>query len=323
MNISKIQQSFQIEASRIKVTKTLDTGEIVTVGYQELSKRELANGYCDAEEAGNEVLRSAYYGALMLRYWYKIFEWYQSCKSLRLEMEDYILWLDDCLRDALYYRSWRPTRQIEKDEHGKFIGPYVTNPQYRPDDPDAADRSINYFCGAKRGKEYQAFNKDKRKANAQTISLDTSVDENGDCMLQYAGAYEDAKQLDSINFLIKKLLADKQLIEAIIVDGISHFDSYKTTKETVAVTEVDENGVEYKVTQNRYSTEFNKRKLVKHLNSLNDSFIKYFHTTYGLNINKTKELVAEIQKLPNVKLYKYIEKTLIQLKNPELLRFLI
>ena len=42
--------------------------------YQAISKTDLANGYCDADEANDEIKRSQYFAALMLRYWYKIYE---------------------------------------------------------------------------------------------------------------------------------------------------------------------------------------------------------------------------------------------------------
>ena len=119
MNIREIQKSFMFHASLL--------GD-----YEGMTKSQLANGYCDAEEAGNEALRSSYYAALMLRYWYRIFEWERSSKSLQLELEDFVIWLDDCLRDALYYRSWRPLRQIEKrlrDKIGK-ITPIVLSPNF-------------------------------------------------------------------------------------------------------------------------------------------------------------------------------------------------
>ncbi len=313
MTIRELQKSFMIHASML--------GD-----YEGMTKSQLANGYCDAEEAGNEPLRSAYYAALMLRYWYRIFEWERTSKSLQLELEDFVVWLDECLQDALYYRSWRPLRQIEKDPITKrFIGPYVTNPQYQANDPDAADRSINFFCKAKRGKEYQAYNKDRRRANVQTLSIDACLEENGDGVLQYAGAYEDPKMINKIYYLVKHFLDKDQTIEALIIDGIANFESYKTIKTTNIVKEVDENGVEYEVKQPRYKTNFDSRKLVKHLNSIDNKFmVEYFSKEYKLNTEESQSILTKLSSLNNTKLYKYIEKVLIQLRtNSELLGYLI
>ena len=121
MNIQEMQKLFMQDAQKL--------GD-----YQLMSKTELANGYCDAEEAavaaraqGNEALaalyedtRSQYYSALMLRYWYKIFEWAQNSSSLHLELTDFVDWLSDSLYVAFYYRLWRYEFEATV-KYGKFI----------------------------------------------------------------------------------------------------------------------------------------------------------------------------------------------------------
>ena len=49
MNIMEIQRSFELEASKIKVNCVNEKGEVIVKGYQDLTKSQLANGYCDAE----------------------------------------------------------------------------------------------------------------------------------------------------------------------------------------------------------------------------------------------------------------------------------
>lgn len=315
MTLKEIQQGFIDNAKNI-------LGE----EYELITKADLANGYCDAEEAGDIILRDGYYSAWMLRYWYKIFEWERSSKSLNLDLVDFVGWLHDCLQDALYYRSWRPLRQIEKDPVTKaFIGPYLPNPQYQADDPDAADKSVNYFCKAKRGKEYQANNKDRRRANALTVSLDASVDENGDYALNYAGAYEEPNRHEGIQALVEHFLKEEKSIEALIIDGICNFDSFKTTKTTTTEIYLDDEGMEYEEKQNRYSSSFDARKLVKHLNQIDNAFMEeYFSVEYKLSKEQTLEILNKLNKTNNTKLYKYIEKVLIEIKNDnELLSYII
>ena len=83
MTIKEIQKTYQDDASLL--------GD-----YQSMTKTELANGYVAArhaawkakaegnvqEETSQEQLRSSYHSALMLRYWYKIWEWRENSKSL-------------------------------------------------------------------------------------------------------------------------------------------------------------------------------------------------------------------------------------------------
>ena len=335
MNIMEIQRSFELEASKIKVNCVNDKGEVIVKGYQDLTKSQLANGYCDAEEAGDETLRSAYFGALCLRYWYKIFEWNINSSSLGLQITDFVDWLVDGINDALYYRSWRPLRH----ENG-LTGPWIENPQYKayrekwmaehPDDvdgdPDAADRSINFFLGAKRGKEYQAANKDKHKANfgGNCYSIDNTYDEEGHSMLDRNEALAcGGPELSVITDIINNYLSRGKAIEALIIDAIANGDSYKQnkTKDTRVVRSVDLEGNETIEEEKfyRYISVFDARRVVKHLNEIDETFINsYFSTHY--KVSNPEKILPELRSLNNTKLYKALERTLLGLKaNPELI----
>lgn len=317
VTLGYIQNDFKACASALKV-KDETTGRVKD--YTELSKAELANGYCDAEEAGNEFLMSCYVAAILLRYWYKIFEWIPICKSLGLKATDYVDWLIDCWYDALYYRSWRQMRK----EFGR-TGNYIVNPQYRPDDPDAFDKSMNNFCKMKKPKMYQASNKLKRKGNYNAISIDDSFDENGYSILDREGLSTQTKTYDGVAEVIKCFLNDNKCIEALIVDGIANQDSWKQEKEKVVSKEVDvdEDGNEIEVENKyyQYKNLFDARKLVKHLVNIDESFIEHFTIEYGMG-NPT-EMIATLKSLSNGKLYKYIDKTLIMLReNPKYVQYL-
>lgn len=127
--------------------------------YQLMSKTELANGYCDADEeaqkakeAGDirsfnyfEAIRSSYHSALMLRYWYKIFEWQRNSSTLNLEPSDFVGWLHDSLYVAFYYRAWRWKNEAVVKK-GKFIefkvdkdGKHIPNKYYYEEDPEELD----------------------------------------------------------------------------------------------------------------------------------------------------------------------------------------
>lgn len=317
ISLQTIQNDFRSCASSLRVTDE-ETGRVKD--YTELSKAELANGYCDAEEAGNDFLMSCYVAAILLRYWYKIFEWISTCRSLGLKPTDFVDWLIDCWYDALYYRSWRPLRK----EFGK-TGNYIPNPQYRPDDPDAFDKSMNNFCRMKRAKMYQASNKLKRKGNYNAISIDDSFDENGYSILDREGLSTQSKAYNGVAEIVKSFLNEDKCIEALIVDGIANQDSWKQEKEKVVETEieVDDDGNETEVTNKyyKYKNLFDARKLVKHLVNIDADFMQHFTEEY--EVKNPNVILETLKNLTNGKLYKYIDKTLIMLReNPKYLEYL-
>lgn len=295
--------------------------------YQLLTKTELANGYCKADEEKDEIKRSQYWSALMLRYWYKIFEWIQNSKSCKLQPEDYIDWLNNSLEDAFYYRSWWWEYEAVV-QHGKFIewkldenGNKIPNEHYWKVDPNAADKSINYFCAARRGKEYQALNKQKRKLNVLNYSLDAHVEEVGDYALEKAGAVTQPDRENIVQYIVCKFLNQGRDIEALILDGIACQDSFKETKtshyeveqevdeETGEITEIKEKVYDY-------SSTFDPRKLVKHLNTINQEFMQtYFSSEYDVSLEQCDEILSKLKSLNNTKLYNYIKKTLINIRN--------
>lgn len=295
MDIKEIQQSYKNCAARL--------GD-----YQLMSKTELANGYCDAEEAGDEEKRSQYYSALMLRYWYKIFRWQQDSASLHLDLTDFIQWLEDAFYVVFYYKEWRyKYKAIVKE--GKFIdwkldanGERIPNPYYWETDPNAPDKIINRCCFSIRGKYYQFNNKDKRRVNINNISIDKEVDENGSSALDYLGCVEDPSICDGTKDIIESFIKQNKLIEAIIVDSIVNGDAFKARK--------DHSG-----------DDFDMRKLVKYLNNINQKYIKdIFAKNYGIKDIQQDILIDKLEKTSNTNLYKYIKKTLIEIKEtPDLL----
>jgi len=295
--------------------------------YKAISKTDLANGYCDAEEAGNELLRSRYWGALMLRYWGWIFKWQKESLSLNLDPLDFVNWLHDSLSDAFYYRGWRfEYKAVVKN--GKFVewkldenGNRIPNPNYYLLDENAPDKNINFFLGARRAKEYQATNKQIRKGNYQTIRLDKEIEENGDSILQYAGLYVDGPSISPVRSLIQDLIVSGKEIEAIIIDGIALGDSFKETKSTNYIEVFDEDGNKVKEKCYNYSTSFDPKRLVKYLNSINQEFmLNHFCKCYKLSDNEGIKLLNHLKSLKNPQLYKYIESTLNDLRqNKELI----
>lgn len=309
--------------------------------YASMSKTQLANGYCDADEAsviakaqGNiaeatrqEKLRSSYFSALMIRYWYKVYEWQSNSASLMLDKEEFIEWLSHSLYVAFYYREWRYEYQAIT-RHGKFIdwkydeqGNKILNKYYYIKDDTAVDKIINRCCASMRGRVYQSHNKDKRKANTQTYSLDSMVEDNGDSALEFTKCTQDDQPpiLRGIHILVNEFIKKDQPVEALIIDGIANYDSYKVKKdrEQMLVQNKDGEFVNKKVTKT--STVFDPRKLVRHLTSLDANFITDFCKGYQIDLSKQTSIYEKLKGLTNAKLYKYIKKTLTQISQDKAL----
>ena len=294
--------------------------------YALLTKTELANGYCDAEAEEDDIKMDEYWSAIILRYWYKIYGWIESCKSLHLEATEYVNWLNDALTVAFQYRSWRPTLKDGSP-----------NPHYYEQDSNVADRSINFFCGTWRGRVYQEMNKDKRRVNVLTTSLEQSVEDVGDAALEAYGFYTEDPEIDSIPNIVHLFLDKGRDIEALIIDGIAYGDSQREIKEkkTVMVSSYYDNDeeedslddedsldaldektyVEEEKEVNTYSYQLDTRKLVKHLNEINQSYMEFFATKYDVSEERIEEIYNKLKKLNNSKLYRYIKKTLVNLKS--------
>lgn len=314
MNIKEIKDLYIEQANRL--------GE-----YQLISKQELGDGYLEAEAKNDKLKMESYVAAIMLRYWYKIYEWKDSCASLHLELDDFVSWLGEVIILCFKYRAWTKEYRETLDENGN----QVPNPLYQ--DPNGFDKAMNNLCYSIRMREYQASNKDKRKANAITYSLDASVDEDGDYALDKAGAFVEEANNCGAKGLVTRYLQRHKFIEALIIDGIAYGDSFEeseTSKTIVTKTEVEnedgetvEEEVEDEITS--IDRQFKARKLVKHLNSVNEYYMKnHFQPQYGLTDEQAQEILSDLAKKNNTKLYTLIKKTFIEVaQNAELRSFLI
>ena len=333
MTIKEMQKIYKDEASML--------GD-----YQSMTKTELANGYCDArhaswdaEERGDESekyyqeqIRSAYFAALMLRYWYKIWEWIKNSRSLNLDQTDFIDWLADGLWVAFYYETWRyEYKAIVKD--GKFIdwqydenGEKIPNPYYWKLDENAPDKMINRCCASIRGKYYQYWNKGKRKSEVQTCSLDALIDEDGDYATQWTGCItEDNHVFDTSYYaLINAFYSKNELLEGLVIDGIVNGDSFKQEIKTEVAQIWDEDEQKYMDEEIEKSYDvFDARKLVKHLSHLDQDYIYNFCHIYDLPISAGDLIYNKLKKTTNIKLYKLIEKVQLEVQSDDSLKRLI
>lgn len=295
--------------------------------YSSMDKTELANGYCDVNEALAKLRKenpispdirklqdkeSAYFSALMLRYWYKIFEWMQDSSSLNVSSEEYADWLMDSLQVAFRYRAWRYPYKMKWGKHSHQVEGYVldeagqkiANPYYYENDPTAPDKIFNRCIFSARGRAYQFANKLKRKNSNRVLSLDAFAEDCGDAVYFVEEAYEEPQNFDAVSEIIRMLLKKDEVIEALVVDGITHFDTFRKTKTSTEA--------------------FDGKSLVRHLNALTPEYITSFCKQYGY----TKEITVlpdnSFQDVNNKKIYRRIAKTLQEIKkSPALLNCLL
>jgi hypothetical protein len=295
-----------IKKSLIDCASGLNLG----TNFEKMDITMLANGYCDADEAHDEDKRSQYYSAIMLHYWYKIYEYQKTCASLRLPIEEYVDWLSESMDWAFRYRRWR-------DPNDKNYN-----------DPNGVDKIFNRCFFSTRGRHYQHSNKDNRKINYTAASLDKIVEDVGDHSEVFTADESFQMEKDIVDLFVKK----RKYMEALVLDGILYQNVFETEKSSKEVEVYVEDEAEFEdepveghletVEVDAYDTNFNVKRLVKHLKNLNEDFMDYFVSFYSLDENEERELKEKINSLKPSSIRRVVEKTLYNLsKEKEVLNF--
>lgn len=280
------------------------------VDWRHMSKTELANAYCDAEESNNIRLRDHFFSTLMCKYSYMVPLLYSRRESvlMRLKIEEFYWWVVEALQKGLKYRRWR-------------------NPEFKElyNNPNGAETVFNRcFYSVEKG-YYKYYNQDCRKINYISGSLEDvfEVGPDGD-EVSYLGTVEDPNsnvedywKEDLCKTLVQDYIDKGKVLQAVIIDGISYQDTFTNYKKSYTKgIDLMGNEIKVKITQE----EFSPTKLVKHLNSLDDTFIKYFIETYDISKDTLKQCVNEIVGSRNSKLHTSINSTLEELRNNKELR---
>lgn len=274
---------------------------------------EMAEVPFDLQEElkGYETPKSQYFAVVMIKWWYKIYEMMKQSLSLKLPEDEYVNWLEDSVDIACRYRAWLDP---DSDVYGK---------------KEAVDIVMSRCCFSTRGREYQHFNKDKRKANVLLYSIDSMVEDNGDSALSYTGAVSVNNPLRGASELVTRFLAEGKPIEALILDGIAYQDSFKEAKSSHKEIHINFNDKtdeeeEEEVKVYDYDYTYDDKKLVKHLNRVDENFIlNYFCHAYDISVEVGEDILRKLNSMNNTKLYKIIKKTKIQIaQSPELLSYL-
>lgn len=262
--------------------------------YEQYSIDELADAYCDAVDNNDEALKNIYISALILRFWYTIDKMYKSnTVAPSLEYEDFFWWLYEAIEYACKYRGWRdPSKNLN------------------------AQQCINKCIDTIKLQKYYDLRLDKRKVVNHTCSLDAPLGGDGDDasktigdMLEAEGECDD-HSADDIVYLVQSYIDRNKIIEAILIDNIVNNDVQKHFKKTVKTTTADGETIRY----TEHSSEFWPYRLIQIVSKLPDTYKSYFLEKYNISEEKLTAILDVIDRANNQKLYRYLDKTLAELR---------
>ena len=246
--------------------------------------------YCEAKDNNDERNKNKYIAGLMLRFWYVISKLKERSPIQGLDYTDFYAWLYEAIEYACEYRAWQdPTKKIN------------------------AQQAINQCIETIRSQHYYDLNLQKNKANINTYSLESPLDDDNKTTLLDTLADEELEELErqrdgnsAAYDLIQTCINKKKLVEAIILDTIAFNDVQKVTKTVVKT--VDDEGNSYKHT--RQTSEFWPYKCVQILSNLPEDYATYFCEHYNVITEELFAALGAIRKANNQKLYKFLDKTI-------------
>jgi hypothetical protein len=256
--------------------------------FQSLSKTELANGYCDADDSGDGAKKSQYFSALMLRYWYKIFEFSESSKFAQLELGDFSSWVSESLLMGLKYRRWRD----------------LSHPLHK--DPNAPDKVFQRSLYSTRQRWLRHLNISSRKINyVENFHLEDVLSYDGDEVyvensereskmdkfLYDNNSYSELDLESSTHLIVRDFIKKGNLMGAVITDSISHQVYVKA------------------------GSKISKYELSKYLRSLNSTYKNYFESTYDVRQEQLDNILVKLSNISRHQLRNYVNKTLEKIKN--------
>jgi hypothetical protein len=259
--------------------------------YEQYSIDELADAYCDAVDSGDTVLKDIYISALILRFWYTIDKMYKANKvAPSLEHEDFFEWLYEAIEYACKYRGWRdPSKNLN------------------------AQQCINKCIDTIKLQKYYDLRLDKRKAVNHSCSMETPLgDDSGKTIgdMLEAEEYVDDHSSDDAILLVQSYINRNKIIEAILLDNIAFNDVQKHSKKTIKTVNPDGDTTKYV----EHSSEFWPYRLIQIVSKLPATYKNSFMSRYNISEDKLVAILEVIDKANNQKLYRYLDKTLAELR---------
>ncbi len=263
--------------------------------YESYSIDELADAYCEAVDTNNATLKDTYISALILRFWYVIDKMYKNnTVAPCLEYEDFFWWLYEAIEYACKYRGWKdPTKNLN------------------------AKQCINKCIDTIKLQKYYDLRLDKKKTVNHCCSMDTPIgnDKEGNAktvgdMLESEEFTDDCMANDNAISIIQSYINCNKVIEAILLDNIAFNDVRKHYKKVIKTTNTEGEAIRY----TEHSSEFWPYRLIQIVSQLPDSYKNTFMKRYSISEDKLDSVLDVIDKSPNTKLYRYLDKCLSELR---------
>ena len=251
--------------------------------WKKLDKNECIRGYCDTEDTN---LSDAYLAAAMYKYWHLIGS-YTNQGSGAYDAETVYDWLTHSMQYAKKHQPWKKGGNLADQWNGP-------------------DKAINIYMKSMRQGFYQWSNSKKRAAYfTQSLSLDKMIEDTGDANMLECDDITDISLEVPVSMDIKNLVKEnfnnKNYMSSFIIDGIINSSVIDIIKES----------------DGYYYSQFNKKKLSKHLRNIDDSYCKIFSKEYELPLDGVIAARDDCSNLSSTRIYTLMRNTLSKLaKNP-------
>lgn len=177
--------------------KTFYKDAEIIPNWKTMNKNKLVNDYIVHEN--DSRLRSAYFSAIMLRYWGNIGKYYTKSKASGFTVEDCYSWLLEAIIIALRYRRWL-------NKNSQLYG-----------DPNAPDKVINRCIYSRRQYYYYLANRNNRKSNHMKIGLsDLQVEDDKNAVL----SDDECNKIRNIVYLISALFKHGNYLGALTINSL-------------------------------------------------------------------------------------------------------
>ena len=241
---------------------------------------------CLEYENSNINLYNAYLSAVIARY-FNLVPLYTSKCSGAYSAEDCYEWLLDVIMMSLKDRPWIPGsgNRLEGDKNGP-------------------DKYVNVCMKSRVQGFYQWSNAAKRaKSFTCQTSLENMLEATGDTNMPGDNKEESINSSIFVADIIKKRFSENEFAEAFIIDGIINFPCIDFEQD--------------KNTKKVYS-QFNRKKLQKHIRSIDDSYCKTFSKMYKIPLGEVINAKNICVNLSTTKIYTKFNKTLLKLAKMKL-----
>lgn len=267
---------------------------------------ELANGYCKAIDERNELKKSQYISALMVRYWHMVVYAWKKSEGLRVDIEDIAMWIYDAIAKAAEYRSWQDVTK------------------YISQDPKGAEKVINQCITSVCINNRKLLKRNERKINHLTYSLnallpgsDTKSPSTTLTYLDVISGEPDA--YSTCDGIVQRYIDKGKVISAIILDNIMYFDSVIDTYYTTPGLKTNSEGVLVPVKEHHTEKKFSQSKLIETLKSMNkDKYTEYFKDVYMVDDTELSGAIDTILSMKKTALRARIHGLLTRMKRSPL-----